>query len=226
MLDILRLFYCAGSSGKSKKNSKTRDNYKSKRNIYISDVIILSHMLKKDNTLKVLEVFFDDPLPSGIGFQLREISRKINLAPKSVKNYLDELETENLIVKKKHRIHQYPVYYANRENEYFRYLKRINTLRSIQESGLLNFLNETCMPDAIILFGSGSKGEDIKDSDIDIYLQCAEKKIDLSRYEKELKRRINLFFERNFDKLSEELKRNIINGDKLKGYLNLSFTKR
>jgi predicted nucleotidyltransferase len=182
-------------------------------------------MLKKDNTFKVLEIFFDDPIPSGAGFQLREISRKINLAPKSVKNYLEELEKENLIVKKEHRIHQYPIYYANRENEYFKYLKRLNTIKSIKESGLLDFLNEKCMPDVIILFGSASKGEDIKDSDIDIYLQCENKNLDLNKYEGALKRKINLFFEKNFDKLSEELKKNIINGDKLKGYLNLSFSK-
>ena len=183
-------------------------------------------MLKKDNSLKVLEVFFDDPIPSGIGFQLREISRKINLAPKSVKIYLDDFEREDLIIKRKHRIHQYPVYYANRENDYFKFLKRLNTIRSIKESGLLDYLYEKGMPDTIILFGSASKGEDIKDSDIDIYLQCEEKKIDLNKYEKELKRNINLFFEKKFDKLSEELKKNIINGDKLRGYLNLSFSKR
>ena len=53
-------------------------------------------MLKKDNFDKVLEVFFDNPLPEGIGFQLREISRNIKLAPKSVKLYLDELERVNL----------------------------------------------------------------------------------------------------------------------------------
>ena len=182
-------------------------------------------MLKKDNAFKVLEVFFDDPVPSGIGFQLREISRKINLAPKSVKMYLEELERENLIVKKEHRIHKYPVYYANTENNYFKLLKRLNTIRSINESGLLDYLNEKCMPDVIILFGSASRGEDIKDSDIDIYLQCEEKKIGLSKYEKELKRNITLFFEKKFDKLSEELKKNIINGDKLRGYLNLSFSK-
>ncbi|MFH0876390.1 MAG: nucleotidyltransferase domain-containing protein [archaeon] len=182
-------------------------------------------MLKKDNILKVLEVFFDDPLPSGIGFALREISRKVSLAPKSVKNYLDKLEKEKIVIKKEHRVHKYPVYYANRENEYFKFLKKLNTIRSIYESGLLDFLNEKCMPDVIILFGSASKGEDIKESDIDIYLQCEEKKNDLSRYEKELNRKINLFFEKNFNKLSEELKKNIINGDKLKGYLNLSFSK-
>ncbi len=182
-------------------------------------------MLKKDNAQKVLDVFFDDPLPSGIGFQLREISRKINLAPKSVKIYLSELEKENLIIKKEHRIHKYPVYYANREDEYFRFLKRLTTIRSIKESGLLDHLHDKYMPDVIILFGSASKGEDIKDSDLDIYLQCEGGKKDLSKYEKELNRKINLFFEKNFDRLSEELKKNIINGDKLKGYLNLSFAK-
>ena len=180
-------------------------------------------MLKKDNIYKVLELFFDDPLPEGIGFQLREISRKIKLAPKSVKLYLEELEKENLIIKKKHRIHKYPVYYANRDHNYFKFLKILNIIRRIKESGLLDYLDEKCMPDVIVLFGSASKGEDVKNSDIDLFLECKEKKVDLFKYEQTLKRKINLFFEENFDKLSEELKQNIINGDKLKGYLRVKF---
>lgn len=180
-------------------------------------------MLNKGNIYRVLEEFFDDPLPVGIGFQLREISRNIKLAPKSVKLYLEELERENLIIKKEHRINKYPVYYANRDNDYFKFLKRLDMVKSIKESGLLDYLYEKCMPDVIILFGSASKGEDIKGSDIDIYLQCEEKKLDLSTYEKELKRNVSLFFKKNFNRLSEELKTNIINGDKLKGYLNVSW---
>ncbi len=182
-------------------------------------------MLKKDNITKVLEIFFDNPVPEGIGFQLREISRKINLAPKSVKLYLKELEKAELIFKKDHRIHKYPVYYANRDNNYFKFLKRLNLIRRIKESRLLDYLDERCMPDAIVLFGSASKGEDIESSDIDLYLQCDEKKLDLSKYEKELKRKISIFFEKNFDKLSEELRLNMINGDKLKGYLRIQLLK-
>lgn len=181
-------------------------------------------MLKKDNIQKVLEIFFDNPLPEG-GFQLREISREINLAPKSVKLYLEELEKENLIIKKEHRIHKYPVYYANRDNNYFKFVKRLNIIQRIKDLGLLDYLDEKCMPDAIVLFGSASKGEGTKGSDIDLYLQCDEKKLDLSKYEKKLKRKINLFFEKNFNKLSEELKNNIINGDKLKGYLRVQMLK-
>lgn len=180
-------------------------------------------MVKKDNAQRVLELFFDDPLPEGIGFQLREISRKIDLAPKSVKAYLEKLESENLIMKKEHRIQKYPVYYAKRDNDHFRFLKKLNMIRRIKESGLLGYLDDTCMPDVIILFGSASKGEDIRDSDVDIYLECKEKKLDLRKYEKKLQRKLSLFFEKNFDKLSAELKQNIINGDKLKGYLQVRF---
>ena len=180
-------------------------------------------MLKKGNIIKVLEVFFDNPLPEGIGFQLREISRKIKLAPKSVKLYLKELEKENLIIERKHRIHNYPVYYANRDNDYFKFLKRLNIIRRIKESGLLDYLDEKCMPEVIILFGSASRGEDVKDSDIDLFLQCKEKKMDLIKFEKELNRKVNVFFEENFDKLSKELKQNVINGYKLNGFLRVQF---
>jgi len=45
--------------------------------------------------------------------------------------------------------------------------------------------------------------------------------LNLKKYEKELKRRINIFFESNFEKLSNELKNNIINGVILSGYLKV-----
>ncbi len=176
-------------------------------------------MLAKDNRYKVLKIFFDDPLAKD--FQLREISRKISLAPKSVKKYLDELEKENLIVRGKHRIHRYPVYHANRDNKYFKFLKKLDIMKEIKESGLLNYLDNNCMPDVVILFGSASKGEDVKDSDIDLFLLCKEKKLNLKSFEDMLNRGINIFYNNNFNKLSKELKNNIINGVILKGYLKL-----
>jgi len=168
-----------------------------------------------------LEVFFDNPLPESIGFHLREISTSIKLAPKSVKLYLVILEKEKLVVKK--ILHKYPVYFANRDNAYFKFLKKLNMLSRIKESGLLDYLDEKCMPDSIILFGSASKGEDIKSSDIDLFLGSKEKDLDLLHYEKKLHRSISLFFEADFDRLSNELKQNIINGDKLSGFLKVKF---
>ncbi len=188
-----------------------------KSNLYISLVIILLHMLKKDNLSHVLEVFFENPLPEG-GFQLRELSRATALAPKSVKDYLDVLEKENLILKKAHRIHKYPVYYGNRDNEYFKFLKKQEIIRKIVESGFVEYIWDKTLPEVIILFGSCSRGEDIQGSDIDLYLQSSEKKLDISKFEKILQRKINILFEKDFQNLSKELKNNILNGIKLKGY--------
>ncbi len=178
-------------------------------------------MLQKDNRYKILMIFFEDPSPKGIGFQLREISRKVEVAPPSVKKYLNELEKEGLVMKIKHRIHGYPVYYANRDNEEFKFLKKVDIIMKIKESGLLKYLSENCMPDVIILFGSASKGEDLKESDIDLFVLSSKEKIDLTQFEKKLNRKINILFSDNFNKLSKELKNNIINGIILKGYLKI-----
>lgn len=176
-------------------------------------------MLQKDNRNKVMGLFFDDPAPKGIGFQLREISRKIKLAPPSVKNYLNELKKEKLIIKIKHRLHGYPVYYANRDDENFRFLKKIYNILRIKESGVLDYLSEECMPDAIVLFGSCANGEDLKESDIDLFVLSKEERLNLTKFEKYLGKKINIFYSDNFNKLSNELKNNFLNGIILKGYL-------
>jgi len=178
-------------------------------------------MLQKDNRYKILRIFFEDPSPKGIGFQLREIGRKVDVAPASVKKYLDELEKEGLIIETKHRIYGYPVYYANRENENFKLLKRLDIVIWIKESGLLDYISDTVMPDAIVLFGSAAHGEDIKDSDIDLFVLSKKDKIKLDRFEKKLNRKINIFFSEDVNRLSKELRNNIINGIILKGYLKV-----
>ncbi len=175
-------------------------------------------MLQNYNKWKLLKVFFEDPLKEG-GFQLRELSRKIKLAPISVKLYLNELVKDNLI--KKSTLHNYPIYQANRDNEKFLLFKKIDTIILIKEFNLIDYLNDKCLPSVIILFGSASKGEDLKDSDIDIFVQAKESKLDLQEFETKLKRKINIFFSDNFNNLSKELKNNMLNGIILKGYLKV-----
>ena len=67
-------------------------------------------MLQTYNKWNVLEMFFDFPLAEG-GLQLREICRGVKLSPVSVKNYLQELEKEHLIIKKTSRVQNYPLYF-------------------------------------------------------------------------------------------------------------------
>lgn len=172
----------------------------------------------KNNKLKILEVFFDNPLEK---FHLREISRKTNIAVTSVKKYLGELLEEGLIIRIEKGI--YPSFKSSREddNGKFRFYKKLNMIERIESSGLLNYLEDKTYPESIVLFGSSSRGEDIENSDIDLFIESTEKKLDLSKFEKKLNREINLFFEKNFKRLNKGLKNNILNGIILRGYLEV-----
>ena len=85
----------------------------------------------------------------------------------------------------------------------------------------LNHLVKKYNISLIVLFGSYTKGIRNKNSDIDIFVQDEEKKINLTNFERKLKHDINIIFEDDINKLSNELFNNIINGIKLYGYLKL-----
>ena len=164
----------------------------------------------------VLSVFFDSPTK---GFQIREISRLIHLGQPSVTNHLNALEREGFIIKDNKGI--YPSFKANREDNSFKLYKKFDIILRINSSRLLDYLYNNCLPSSMILFGSASKGEDIEISDIDIFIQSKEKKLNLDKYEKVLNRKISLFFKEDFDKLTKEMKNNILNGIMLNGYIKV-----
>lgn len=172
------------------------------------------------NRTRIMRIFFDNPLAEG-GFQLREICRAAKVAPPSTKRYLQELQKEGLIITQRHRASGYPVYFANRDDERFRNKKRIDNIQRILDSGLIELIEEECHPSAIILFGSAGRGEDVKESDIDIFVEAQRKEIDTSKFASGLNRKVQLLFHKDFGKMSEELKNNIINGVILKGYLKV-----
>lgn len=172
-------------------------------------------MLHKQK-LKIMELFFEEPARS---FQLREISRLTKMAPTSVRHYLKELSAEKLIGKHTKTI--YPSYSANETNRLFKIYKQQTIILKLYLSGLIDYLEEQLHPASIILFGSVRKGEYTKKSDIDLFIQAEPKELDLNRYRKQLKHRINIFYEEDISKISKELLNNIINGIKLSGYLKI-----
>ena len=171
-------------------------------------------MIQNYSRYRILQEFFNNPMRD---FQIRELSRIAELAQPSVTNHLNALLKENLIIKEKKGI--YPTFRANREDEMFKFYKKMDTLLMLKQTGFLDYIYDSCMPDSIILFGSASKGEDIAESDIDIFVQSPDKKLSLEKYEKTLNRKITLLFEENFSRLSKELKNNLLNGIILRGYL-------
>ena len=164
---------------------------------------------------KILDLFFEEPNKL---FQIREIARLTKIPKSTAARKLKKLLDDKLIVKKKENS---AGYIANESNYYYRLKKKNVFLEKIYKSGLINYLEERFYPKCIILFGSFSKGEHNKKSDIDIFVQSKEKNYNIAKFEKKLKHTINLFFDEKFSNLSKELFNNIINGVKLAGYIKL-----
>ena len=175
-------------------------------------------MLQKSNTWKLLEIFFNEPTKQ---HYLIDISRRIKLAHTSVKNLLDEWVKDGLIlrsVEKKGR-RNFPLYKANTSEKRFRKNKRIFNIYSLLESGLIEYLEEKLSPKSAIVFGSYEHGDDNEQSDIDIYLECKKEDIKTEKFEKKLRRKIQLHFNEKFLTYPVELRNNIINGFVLSGFL-------
>ena len=175
-------------------------------------------MLQKSSIEHVLSVFFLFPTKS---HNLMEISRTVGIAHTSVKKNLTVLVKLGFITEifeKKGR-RRFPLYKAKRENMLFQQYKLLYNLISIYDSNLIKHIEEKLSPRAIIVFGSYRRGEDVEDSDIDIYVECREEQLILQTFEKKLGRKIEIHFNENFASYSKELKNNIINGIVVSGFL-------
>jgi len=175
-------------------------------------------MLQKGSIIKIFEIFADEPTRE---HYLIEISKKSKLAHTSTKKLLNELLKESLIIERidKKGKRKYPMYSANLNNLFFKRYKFILNVQEIYDSGIVDYLRDKFAPNCIMLFGSFSRGEDIENSDIDIFINSKKGDASLEKFEKKLNRKIQLHFNENFSNYSNELKNNILNGIRLYGYL-------
>lgn len=167
------------------------------------------------NRYKILRVFFDEPNKK---FQLRELSRITKISLPSIKKHVEMLSKEGLIVETKGGVYKG---FKSSFSDKYRALKRNDLLIRLEETGFLEELDERFTPDCIVLYGSGVEGMDDERGDIDIFVQCKEKNLDLKQYEKLLKRKISLLVEPNMDNISKNLKNSLINGIVLRGFLKV-----
>lgn len=183
----------------------------------------MNNKTDKTSREKILGIFFDHPTTR---FHIRELARVLVLNPNTVSSAIKAIKKENLVVVEKKR-HVVEVS-ANISAKEFIRGKRAYNFSEIYNSGLVDFLerhfSRDSLPDisSISVIGSYSQGEDIEKSDIDIVViarGCGKKMPDLSRYEKELKRRIHLIVT-DYKSMSEEFFNNLINGMLLYGYLS------
>ena len=173
-------------------------------------------MLNKYNRYKLLRLFLDSPTES---FRLREIARLTKISPPSVINYLKEFEKDGLIRRQIKR--EIPFYNSIRDNSNFILYKKISILFELNNSGLIDYLWDKLSPEAIILYGSFSRGESIENSDVDLFILGKNKNIDLINFEKKLNKRLHILFKESTKEIPNELKNNILNGVILKGYIKV-----
>lgn len=173
----------------------------------------------RSNIKKIIRNFFF--LNPTIKLRVREIERKLKLSLPSVIRYCKELEMEGILMKKK--IGDVVFYTTDKTNKKYLLEKKIFNLRQLYNSGLINHLKQELSNPSIIVFGSYSKGEDIEKSDIDLYLETLSKKnIKLEKFEKKLKRTIQVFKHKDITEIKNlHLSNNIINGILLNGFIEV-----
>jgi len=163
-------------------------------------------MLQKCSYSRTLEFFFKEP--TKIHF-IKEIGKKISLAPTSIRNRIEELEKDGLIIKKESR--PFNGFIANREGDKFLFYKQVYNLYSL--FSLKEEIIQNIAPKTIILFGSYQKGEDIEESDIDLLvISKVKKEINLEKYEKKMMRKIHITFVKSLKEIDDNIKDNIKNG--------------
>jgi len=167
---------------------------------------------------KVLELFFDNPTKE---WHFEEILREAKIARSKADGWLKRFAKEGIIqrVKPKGKM---PYYMANHESSSYRNRKKLFALNKLYESGLLDHLS-SLKAKTVIIFGSITRSDWYKKSDIDIFIYGKHESLTVAKYEAKLHRNIQVFTaENNADlaKMGEGLIKNIITGDLVKGDLD------
>ncbi len=166
--------------------------------------------------------FFQEP---NRRIHLRQLSKILMVSPATAKKRTDYLVKKNLILRNAER--NLVLFQANVDDPVFKELKKTYSVLKIIDSGLIEFLNKEFAYPAMVLFGSVGKGEDSKNSDIDLFILSETKKsTNLEAFEKKLNRRIQLISMgenefRNTKRQNPNLVNNILNGVKISGFIKV-----
>ncbi len=158
---------------------------------------------------KILELYYEFPERE---FTVRELAKLSGVPRSTVQKYLVQFRKTKFIDRGNKILNE----------ELFK-IKKINYfIEKIVESGLIKHLVENLNPSSIILFGSVRKGDSVRESDIDLFVETYSKKeIDLTKYEKLIGHKIQLFIEKNINRLHDNLLNNVVNGIKLYGVFSI-----
>ncbi len=153
-------------------------------------------MKSKEN--KVLELFFN----SSRHWRFEEIRKHVDITRPQLSRWLKAFQKQGMIkrIKKKGRM---PYYVHDFHNPKFEIRKKLYAAQMLAQSGLFNHLNSLPNAKVVILFGSLSRSDWYKDSDIDIFIYGSDDEFEQGKYELILNREIQVHNAKN----KEDLKR-------------------
>lgn len=134
---------------------------------------------------KILAAFLREPYRE---FYLREAASYARVSVSTVKAYLDSLVGDGFLLRTKRA--NLVLFKANTENVAFRHFKIAYFLRRVRP--LIEHLKQNYENSSIILYGSCARGEDDKDSDIDLLIIGRAERVELTDFEKRFNRTITL----------------------------------
>lgn len=164
----------------------------------------------------ILELFFDNPSRE---WHFEEVLKEAKIARSKATKWLKKFVKQQLIkrVKEKGKM---PYYIGNYESPVYKNKKKIFALQKLYDSGLLNHLSSLKKAKTVIIFGSFSRSDWYKNSDIDVFIYGDPEGLNIGKFEAMLHRDIQLFIGEDKKKLKSfgpGLLRNIIKGNIIKG---------
>lgn len=170
-------------------------------------------MERKEN---VKMLFFSQ---STMHWHFDELVKQSKLSRAQVNAWLKRLLRERLI-KKIQPKGKMPYYISDWESSAFRVQKRLFALIHLEKAGFLEHLYSLKGAKTVVIFGSFARADWHDASDIDIFIYGKDDKLELGKYEKLLKREIQVFTAENskgLQKMGPGLLRSIASGYFVKG---------
>jgi predicted nucleotidyltransferase len=172
--------------------------------------------MKESREEDVMELFFNEPTKH---WHFEEIAREVGITRSKADKWLKRFVKESLIKRVKER-KKMPYYISNYNLSNYQNKKRLFAFKKLYETGFLNHLSSLKKARTIIIFGSFTRWDWYKESDIDLFIYGNPEGLSIGRYEINLHRDIQVFICKNLKelkKLGKGLIRNIIKGDIIKG---------
>ncbi len=166
---------------------------------------------------KILELFLQSS--SLKLWRFEEIVRKTKMARNSVNKWLIRFQKEGIIKKIKKK-NKFPYFVSDFHNPRFKAKKRLYALNKFYQTGFLPHLMNLKKAKTVVIFGSFSRADWYKGSDIDLFVFGSSEGFDKFKFQSKLKREIEVYEYsgvKEIKKISSGLIKNVINGYVVKG---------